>query len=483
MWIRLEQGVVRRKRFVIWMKTALTLGSGFIVLVAGPLEAGGIYFSDRGSGELKRSGFHGGVAEVIHLSGQVSSAGTNVRGIAIDSVGEEIFWADNGVDRILRAKFDGTKAEVLHRIEGRSSFPADLFWSGKRRELLWCDRNRRHIGAIFPDGAAKEILIEEAAASGPYFMDWDGDNGWLYWGEYGGGAIYRSRRDGSHRTKLLNGNNEVRGVKVDPVGGMLYWVDRNEGRVYRCPLSELADEVIRVDHPRVQLLYSGLDTPHGLELDIPARKVYWADTGTNAGAGKGGHAVSRGDFDGSGPQEILVKGSQPWDVALDRRCVRYGEWSQRVFHRESPSSRTDPVMDPDEDGLVNALEYAFDLAPFLPNRRGGLLTSFLTQRKENHERQHGLRFHWRAGTADLSYRLEASRDMKEWSEQGVGPGGVQVTVEPDRDNMVEVTARTVYSVHDLPEHFIRLTVQWGGSEFALVERKPSSRAPERRTLR
>ena len=61
---------------------------------------------------------------------------------------------------------------------------------------------------------------------------------------------------------------------------MIYWINRDDKKVHRCPLSALPVNV--PTSPAVQTLYAGLDTPHGLVLDLPAGKLYWADTGSNA---------------------------------------------------------------------------------------------------------------------------------------------------------------------------------------------------------
>src|SRR5215213_9741579 len=100
----------------------------FALLVVVPtlVQAGGVFWSDRGASQLKRMNFDGSNLQTIPLSGAVTSPGSNIRGLAVDGVSNRIFWADNGVDRLLRANFDGSASTILYTVTGGNSFPADV---------------------------------------------------------------------------------------------------------------------------------------------------------------------------------------------------------------------------------------------------------------------------------------------------------------------------------------------------------------------
>lgn len=250
-------------------------------------DAGGVYWTDRGASQLKRMNFDGSNLQTNVVSGAVTSPGINIRGIAVDNVNNRIFWADNGADRLLRANLDGSGSVILYTIAGGNSFPADVRLDFANQHLYWCDQTRQRIQRATFDGTAVTDVITNAAASGPYFMDLDVPAGKIYWGDFSGGSIFRANIDGTERETLLTGNNNTRGVRVDPRGQMLYWINRDDKKVHRCPLAAFESGAIPLTHPAVQTLYTNLDTPHGLTLDIPARKIYWADTGTNPGNGTG----------------------------------------------------------------------------------------------------------------------------------------------------------------------------------------------------
>ena len=339
-------------RVVVWL---LTLSAA---------DAGGIYFTDRGASQLRRMNFDGTGLQTISLSGAVMSPGSNIRGLAVDTANDRLFWADNGENRLLRANFDGSSSVILHTITGGSPFPADVRLDLANSHFYWCDQMRNRIQRSALDGTAVTDVITSAAPTGPYYMELDSAAGKIYWGDFAGGSIYRSNLDATARETLVTGLDMTRGLGLDLAEGMIYFVSRDDKTIHRCPLAALGNGSIPVTHPAVQTLYTGLDTPHGLELDIPARKLYWADTGSSAGIGVGDRAVSRGDFDGSGEIEILATGSEPWDVALDRRCANYIDWTRRCFRLSPLPVIPPPDDDPDRDEMNHALEYAFDTPPF-----------------------------------------------------------------------------------------------------------------------
>ena len=390
----------------------------------------------------------------------MTSPGNNIRGIAVDGVSNRIFWADNGADRLLRANLDGSASTILHTVSGGNSFPADVRLDLGNQFLYWCDQLRNRIQRSTLNGTAVIEVITNAAATGPYFMDLDGAAGKIYWGDFGGGSIFRANLDGSARETLLTGNNNTRGVRVDPREQMLYWINRDDKKVHRCPIAAFAGGTIPLTHPAVQTLYTNLDTPHGLALDIPARKLYWADTGTNPGNGVGGQSVCRGDFDGSTPLEILATGTEPWDVEVDPRCANYMEWTQRCFRQDANAAQTAPESDPDGDGIPNAVEYAFDLSPVQANR-SELPTDLVATGPVPQASYHAVHYRRRLGTSDLRYDVQVSTNLTRWAGDTTNQVTVEIQVTPLGDGVESAAARTLYPLSGFTNHFMRVRVTLG----------------------
>lgn len=424
---------------------------------AATAQAGGVFWTDRGASQLKRMNFNGSNLTTITLSGAVVSPGANIRGLAVDAVSNQVFWADNGADRLLRANFDGTASTILTTIAGGNSFPADVRLDLPNQFFYWCDQLRNRIQRSNLGGASVVDIITNAAATGPYFMELDVPNGKIYWGDFGGSSIFRANLDGSARETLLTGNNMTRGVKLDPRERMLYWVNRDDKKIHRCPLSAFAGGTIPLTHPAVQTLYTNLDTPHGLAIDLPARKIYWADTGTNPGNGNGGQSICRGDFDGGTPLEILAAGTEPWDVDLDLRCTNYTEWVQRCFRNDALPAQTNPGADPDGDGIPNAVEYALDLSP-LHADRSALPAGFVTAGPIPNADYHAVSYRRRTGTTDLQFDVQVSTNLTRWASTMTNAVTAEIQVTALGDGVESATARTVYAVGGLDAHFIRVRV-------------------------
>ncbi len=417
------------------------------------IQAGGVYWTDRGASQLKRMNFDGSNLQTIELSGAVTSPGGNIRGLAVNTISNRIFWADNGADRILSANLDGTGSTNLYTVTGGNSFPADVHLDPTGRFIYWCDQIRNRIQRSRFDGASVRDVITNAAPTGPYFMDLDSLSAKIYWGDFGGGSIFRANFDGSGRETLLTGNNNTRGVRLDPRERMLYWINRDDKKVHRCPLSAFEGGTIPLTHPAVQTLYTNLDTPHGLTLDIPARKIYWADTGTNPGNGTGGQSICRGDFDGSTPIEILATGSEPWDVDLDLRSLNYAEWTQRCFRRDAPPAQTASDADPDGDGIPNAAEYAFDLSPLRPDKPV-IKTVFEVGGLTWEDLYHVMSYRRRRGNDDLYYYSQTSTNLEQWTSGGFGESGFPSW--SDGMESVRVYSKVVHS-----NQFMRVQISFG----------------------
>ena len=353
------------------------------------LSAGKMLISDRGASSIIITNLDGSDSRTL-----IPSAGTNVRGIAIDMSLDLFFYADNGTDVIYKANLDGS--EKVPIISSNLGFPADITIDPRFKKIYWCDRDNDKIESSDYDGGNRGTLINTES---PYYLDLDLVNNKVYWGDFSGGNIFRANLDdGKDIEKIVESLIRTRGVKVDPYEGYYYWCDRESHKVQRKAITggEIED------------LYTGLDTPHGMTLDIKARKVYWVDTGTNSIGGIGAKAVNRGDMNGSGPQEILVSMSQPWDLTLDTRISNYLEWTQRRFFKESQNPKNGFRADPDNDGKNNLLEYLSGTNPLIGESIDPLS---VTKIGENDELTYRVTSQ---PINDFRFRIEYSENLREW---------------------------------------------------------------------
>lgn len=354
-------------------------------------KAGKIYYTDRGAGLVQRADLDGTNIETL-----VTLPGSNLRGIVLNLPEDKMYFCDNGGDVIYRADLDGSNRVAI--VSSDLGFPADITLDPVARKLYWCDRNNDRIERANLDGSGRETVIE---TDQPYYLDLDPAAGKLYWGHFSNGTIYRANlADGSNAETLVEGLTTVRQVKLDIDAGYIYWCDRNAvpSRVQRR----------LIEGGPVEDLYLNLDTPHGMTLDIPAGKIYWVDTGTNDRAGSiGARSLCRGDMDGSGPIEVLLNLTQPWDVVVDPEIVDYTDWRQR--HLPAAAERDGVGDDFDGNGIPNGITYA--LGSELPVL--GLGPYALEYPVRNH-------------VTDLAgLRVEISTDLERWRHNN--DGGAPVT--------------------------------------------------------
>jgi hypothetical protein len=362
----------------------------FLLFGPGVVEAGKLYFTDRAADVVRRADLDGTNVETL-----VELPGNNLRGIVTDTSTGKMYFCDNDEDIIYRANLDGSNLEPI--VDTDLRFPADITIEPVTQKLYWCDRNAGRIERANLDGSGRETVI---ATPQPYFLDLDPEGGKIYWGHFSNGTINRANlADGSDSEVFIDDLSTVRQVKLDLAAGYLYWCDRDAipARIQRR----------RIEGGEIEDLYLNLDTPHGMALDLPAGKIYWVDTGTNRRDGSiGAHSVCRGDLDGSGPIEVLIEGSQPWDIVLDPEVSDYHDWRQR--HLPVGAGLADPEDDFDRDGIPNGLAYAL----------GGTLPVF------DHS-QSALEYSVRNRVTDLfDLRIEISTDLQTWRHNNDGGGPV-----------------------------------------------------------
>jgi hypothetical protein len=416
----------------------------FICLLPSIALAGGVIWSDRFSTTkaIRIAGFDGAGARNLY-----AATVTDPRGVIVDAAGGRVFYLDRGGSGALHSV---TLAgdDFRSHISSLSS-PADLRFDRSNRVLYWCEEAGGLIrkAAVPPNPAILTPQPLFNALTAPYYLDIDPAAGKIYWGQ-NGASIFAGPLSGGvpDSPALYNAGVNNRGVCLDATAGMLYWCERDGAHVVRRrPITGGA----------IQNLYTGLDTPHGLVLDIPARKLYWADTGTNNAGGFNARGISRGDMDGSTPAEIVVAGTstnQPWDLDLDTRTGSYGEWTRRFFRFNAPPSEIALTADPDGDEFINFAEYAFGTPP----RAGSSARVEPLRQSEGSAEYLAVRFIRRAGAADVTYRVEYSTDLVTWRDNTQGTFTVEVSATPLEEGLELATVRSAVSLDTAPAQFLRV---------------------------
>ena len=134
------------------------------------------------------------------------------------------------------------------------------------------------------------------------------------------------------------------------------------------------------------------------------------------------------------------------------------------------------TADPDGDGVVNLLEYAFDMNPSLadqnaPVREGsgapipGTVSAFDPATHTDQDYPTITFVRWK-DPVDLTYSVQSSLDLVHWTDEVGSPGSFVVVSQTDvgdGSHLALVTVRTTTAMSGpmaAPDQFLRVAVSW-----------------------
>ena len=206
----------------------------------------------------------------------------------------EDFWENDGY--IERANLDGSDRKVIVPI-GKFVTGKQITFDGKSGRLYWCDREGLRVMSCRTDGSDLTVHVQTGSTEEhrqdrrqhPVGVTVDAEGGFLYWTQKGKpngneGRILRAGldvvpRDPTARTDievLLDGLPEPIDLDWDNENGMLYWTDRGdppEGNTVN--RAKIRDGKL-VDH---EIILSHLEEGIGLAHDTEGRRVFVSDLG------------------------------------------------------------------------------------------------------------------------------------------------------------------------------------------------------------
>jgi uncharacterized Ntn-hydrolase superfamily protein len=197
-------------------------------------------------------------------------------------------------------------------------------------------------GGLLPD-SGNGLAPDGGSAGGP-----GASAQTLFWVDSGDRAVHSATIDGSGARALLTlpSPSYLRSIAVDAVHRKIYFTDSGLKKVQRANIDGTATEDVA----------TGLDTPVGIDLDVPAGKLYFVDQGAKP-------AIFRANLDGSGKETIVSAGIlHPYGLAVDRAGGRIffvdnGTGIQAVLRAELDGSALTKLG---ITGVVDPIEIALD---------------------------------------------------------------------------------------------------------------------------
>ncbi|XP_012580569.1 PREDICTED: low-density lipoprotein receptor-related protein 5 [Condylura cristata] len=210
-------------------------------------------------------------------------------GIAVDWLGQNLYWADTGTNRIEVARLDGQFRQVL--VWRDLDNPRSLALDPTRGYIYWTEwGGKPRIVRAFMDGTNGVTLVDKVGRANDLTIDYADQR--LYWTDLDTNmiessnmlaptafllfsqkcAISRMVPDDQHSPDLilpLHGLRNVRAMAYDPLDRSIYWVDGRQN------IKRAKDDGTRARANRLTLQDADIVQPVG--LTVLGKHLYWAD--------------------------------------------------------------------------------------------------------------------------------------------------------------------------------------------------------------
>ena len=179
-------------------------------------------------------------------------------------VSRPMYWT-GGNNKIYRSKLDGTHVQVV--FDGGN--PGEIALDILGNKMYWVDTHMKAVRRANLDGSGVVNLVTNLR--GPVGIALDVSGGKMYWTDTRTNKIQRSDLNGSGIEDLVTGLNQPDRIALDVSGRKMYWTDTGTRKIQRANLNGT----------NVEDVVTGLGSPRGIALDVLRRKMYWIDSRTD----------------------------------------------------------------------------------------------------------------------------------------------------------------------------------------------------------
>ncbi|GEN13226.1 hypothetical protein SAMN05443572_11927 [Myxococcus fulvus] len=227
-----------------------TTSTSFTVEVTSPAR---VYWVTA-AGSLWRADVNG--ANAVELKTGLGGTST----LATDRVARTVYYKRDAA--IVRMDSDGANAVD---VVANGGFPSGITVDSTNGKLLWSDFNGRRVMVAGLDGSNPTQLV--GGIDSPSALAVDVPNGKVYLITYNNTVLMRFNLDGTGVETVATGlGGQGVGLAVDSSGGKVYFATRGSS-IY----------VANLDGSNVTALVANQSTVHGIDIDVTAGRLYWAD--------------------------------------------------------------------------------------------------------------------------------------------------------------------------------------------------------------
>ncbi|XP_054459186.1 low-density lipoprotein receptor-related protein 8-like [Anoplopoma fimbria] len=200
--------------------------------------------------------------------------------------------------------------------------PGPVAALASNRTLYWAQQGQGSIYRVSLEGKKEDsvlVLKFQGSASG-LAVDWI--HQLLYWTSVESGSVNVGLLDGSAQRRLITGLDKPSAVAVDPLQGLLFWV--------QCGSSPKIERASLDGRDRMSLVISLLRQPVALSLDMPRQLLYWVDQGMRS--------ISRVNLEGRHRKTVVESNGyldRPFGLAVFEGFVYWSEEVTRSICRAS----------------------------------------------------------------------------------------------------------------------------------------------------
>ncbi|KAG1701225.1 Low-density lipoprotein receptor-related protein 2 [Nymphon striatum] len=200
----------------------------------------------------------------------------------------DAFLVISNIRSILVASFDSKSIERIPvKVINVVATASDM----RNKTVYWSDMTLKKIFRITQGQSAETIIDSGLDLVEGLAVDWVAGN--LYWVDSRLKSIDVSTLNGSNHIVLITQNiTQPRGLAIDPSEGqrIIFWTDWGESpRIESCGMDGTQ---------RKTIIDTKIYWPNGLTLDLPTKRVYFADSKLDY--------IDMCNYDGSGRQQVLA---------------------------------------------------------------------------------------------------------------------------------------------------------------------------------
>ncbi|XP_015265029.1 PREDICTED: prolow-density lipoprotein receptor-related protein 1 [Gekko japonicus] len=217
-------------------------------------ETGFIYFADTTSYLIGRQKIDGTDRETILKDGI-----HNVEGIAVDWMGNNLYWTDDGPKKTISvARLQKAAQTRKTLIEGKMTHPRAIVVDPLNGWMYWTDweedpkdSKRGKIERAWMDGTNRNVFITSKTVLWPNGLSLDIPAKVLYWVDAFYDRIEMVLLNGTERKIVYDGNELNHAFGLCHYGKFLFWTEYRSGSIYRLDQVTKAVTLLRNERPPI----------------------------------------------------------------------------------------------------------------------------------------------------------------------------------------------------------------------------------------